>query len=166
MPEQKKGKKIMVTRIVSLRRLRNIAACLAALGLVVLIGLTCLHKHKQEIFEEETSPPMSAYDRVAYLNLCGLKVDEENFTERIVRIPEEFNEVYDRYNLIQRLQGFDLRRHRDAEVSEYTYSILNFPCGGKYMKATLLVRDGVLIGGDIHSTAERGFMTGLRDETV
>ena len=58
-------------------------------------------------------------------------------------------------------QGFDLEKYAGKEINMYSYSLENPPGEGDYL-CSLYVCKGKVIGGDIHSTAMNGQMTGIR----
>jgi hypothetical protein len=97
-------------------------------------------------------------DIVIYLNGFGWAVEPEPVTVRNVQIPARFTETYQRYNDLQKQQGFDLSRYRADIVESYTFRVLNHPAAGDVF-ANVLVFRGRIIGGDICSFAINGFMT-------
>ena len=101
-------------------------------------------------------------DRVAYLESLGWRVTAEPIAERTIVIPQEFSSVYEAYNELQIAQGFDLREHRGLEVTIYTYEITNYTGYDGNVVADLYVFNYTVIGGDVHSLAQDGFMHGLR----
>ena len=75
-----------------------------------------------------------------------MEIQPEAYSE--VQIPEEFSEVYENYNKIQR-HGLDLSKYNGEKAARYTYKVVNHPSGEKDVRATLLVYKDKLIGGDI-----------------
>jgi len=147
-------------KTVHLRKLINVVLMLIIVATAILIPLSFMHKKR---IAEKQNPPVQVADsfsRVSYLNLCGLKVDEENYSKQNVVIPRVFNETYSQYNILQNRQGFDLSKYKGKEAAVYTYDVLNY--GKSNIKAVLIVKDGQLIGGDVHSTSERGYIVGLK----
>lgn len=105
-------------------------------------------------------------EREEYLTSLGweFKTDCE---EKTVTIPAEFNDVYLRYNEIQKSQGFDLEKYKGQEVTVYTYSITNYQGyeNRDCIFANLLVFNNTLIGGDVCSTSvSDGFMHALKKQ--
>lgn len=83
-------------------------------------------------------------------------------TSKEVTIPTVFNDVYNRYNDIQKKQDFDLSKYKGKTVTLYTYSITNYK-NNKNVIADLMVYDGVLIGADLCDTsAKDGFLVELK----
>lgn len=97
-------------------------------------------------------------DRLALLTDLGWEVAMQPEETREVRIPGEFSDVYTRYNELQKEQGLDLAEHKGETVMRYTYLVVNHPSGETNVRATLLVKDGRLIGGDVCSARLDGFM--------
>ena len=75
-----------------------------------------------------------------------------------VRIPQEANEVFDRYNELQKSAGYDLSHFAGKTVMRYVYQVSNFPGATEPVYATLLVYKNQIIGGDITNTAADGTM--------
>ena len=100
-------------------------------------------------------------DRLRLLTSLGWEVVMQPDESTEVRIPAEFSDVYERYNLIQKEQGLDLADYKGETVMRYTYLVVNHPSGEAHVRATLLVRDGRLVGGDICSARMNGFMHSL-----
>lgn len=100
-------------------------------------------------------------ERVEYLKSLGWAVDAEPLEERTIVIPREFSDILLAYNELQIEQGFDLGDYAGMEVQMYTYSVTNYPANSNVL-AQLLVYNGQVIGGDIHSTALDGFMHGIK----
>ena len=97
-------------------------------------------------------------DRLALLTDLGWEVAMQPEETREVRIPNEFSDVYARYNELQKEQGLDLAAHKGETVVRYTYLVVNHPSGENHVRATLLVKGDRLIGGDICSAKMDGFM--------
>lgn len=105
--------------------------------------------------------------RTAFINSCGWETDATHCDLKEVRIPVEFDEVYEEYNKLQLQQGFDLRPYRAHSVKQYTYLIHNYrgEGGGTNLPniyANLLVEDGRIIGADIASGEAGSFIAALR----
>lgn len=99
--------------------------------------------------------------RVAYLASLGWEADPASETEQNIVIPREFSQIYAKYNELQKTQGFDLSEYCGMDATVYTYTVSNHPSGETVM-AQIILSNGQVIGGDIHSTALGGFMHGLK----
>ena len=99
-------------------------------------------------------------ERIAFLKQFGYEVDENSAEVCEVAIPEEFDEVYSGYNVIQLQQGFDLTKYAGKRVKRWTYTVTNYPGyeGKPCIRANLLVLDNKVIGGDVCSVELDGFM--------
>lgn len=98
--------------------------------------------------------------RRAYLASFGWQTEETPAVEREVLIPREFDETYLAYNELQKQQGFDLARLHGKTVTQYGYAVLNPPEDGDAI-ATLLVRGGKIVGADLASTEQGGYLRAL-----
>ena len=98
-------------------------------------------------------------DRVRCAESYGWQVDPTSETQENVYIPQEFDDVYNRYNRLQRMCGFDLYKYRRKGVIRYTFRALNFPgAEDAEVFVNILVYDGKMIGGDCMTVALDGFM--------
>lgn len=95
--------------------------------------------------------------RVAYLQGLGYNIDDAAVTHKDVVIPEEFSDVYEKYNRLQRQAGFDLAPYRGKQAEVYTYRLSN----DAENEIHLMVSDGVVIGGDVCSLRIDGEMLPL-----
>ena len=94
--------------------------------------------------------------RVAFLKSFGWEVTTSPAESGQVRIPESGNEVFNRYNELQKSQGYDLSAYAGKTVMRYVYQINNFPDATAPVYATLLVYKNQVIGGDVTDTSAKG----------
>ena len=73
-----------------------------------------------------------------------------------VTIPEQFNQVYERYNNLLKEGGYDLSPYKGKKCIRYTYLIPS-----QNARANILVYNGKIIGGDISSITIDGIMKPL-----
>ena len=104
--------------------------------------------------------------RVEYLMGLGWEVHASPVESGQVRIPKESTEVYDRYNDLQKMQGFDLTNFAGKTVMRYVYKVTNYPNSTEPVYATLLIYKNQVIGGDITDTAPNGAIRGLLKDTT
>lgn len=108
------------------------------------------------------APAVSSNDgRVKFLTDLGWDVSTSPTESSQVRIPREQSEVYQRYNTLQKANGYDLSPYAGKAVMRYVYKINNFPNATEPVYATLLVYKNQIIGGDITDTAAKGTIQGL-----
>lgn len=108
-------------------------------------------------------------DRVEFLSAFGWEVEEEPESIEEIVVPEEFSQVFEKYNQVQKLQGYDLEKQKGKRVKRYTYVVKNYPNEPDYVRANILVCKEKVVGGDICSLrAEGGFLHGftLAEDTV
>ena len=105
-----------------------------------------------------------AAERVSFLSQFGWEFDEDPVEICEVIIPTEFDKTYEEYNAIQREQDFDLEKYKGKRVKRYTYEIKNYPdysADSGFIRANILVFEGLVIGGDVSSLEPNGFQQGL-----
>lgn len=148
---------MIVSAKISKRKL--FAGLAAAAGVIALLVFLSMKSG-------ETSGPSAGTNegRIAFLASYGWQADEDPTETQEVRIPEEFNEVFTRYNRLQQSQGYDLSAWAGNTVKRYVYTIRNYPGGGE-ATATLLVDGNTVIGGDVRSHTEGGTMHGFQRPT-
>lgn len=117
----------------------------------------------QEQTQEQTRPTEggSNDDRLAFLHSYGWEVEDTPTETQEVRIPQEFNDVFTRYNELQKEQGFDLSDYAGKTAKRYVYAVRNHPNGDGDHFATVLVHKNKIIGGDVTSTGQGGSMHGF-----
>jgi hypothetical protein len=101
-------------------------------------------------------------DRVQFLNSFGWEVAASPIQTSQVRIPADSNQVFERYNALQKYQGYDLSAYAGKTVMRYVYTVKNYPGATEPVYATLLISGNQVIGGDITDTAATGLMQGFQ----
>ncbi|MEG0895459.1 MAG: DUF4830 domain-containing protein [Oscillospiraceae bacterium] len=99
-------------------------------------------------------------ERIEFIQQFGWKIEFEPLEIVDVTIPKEFNDVYKKYNSLQKKQNFNLEKYKGKTVKRYTYTVTNYK-GEEYVRANLLIYNNTLIGGDISSIKLNGFMHGF-----
>ena len=100
--------------------------------------------------------------RVKFLTDLGWEVTTSPAEASEVRIPREADEVFDRYNALQKSQGYDLTKYAGKKVMRYVYEVKNYPGATAPVYATVLVSKNEIIGGDITDTAAKGKIQGFQ----
>ena len=99
--------------------------------------------------------------RVKFLEDFGWDVAASPVESSQVKIPTEITEVFDRYNQLQKSQGYDLSQYAGKNVMRYVYKVNNYPGATEPVYATLLVYKNQIIGGDVTDTAAGGKIRGF-----
>ena len=79
-----------------------------------------------------------------------------------VRIPDKTTEVFDRYNQLQKGQGYDLSKLAGKNAMRYVYKVNNYPGATEPVYATVLVYKNEIVGGDITDTSAKGKVQGFK----
>ncbi len=140
---------------------KKIAIALA--GIVALVVILVL------LFGGKDAAPASGVttvanndDRVNFLAGFGWDVTSSPVESSQVRIPEKASQVFDRYNALQKSQGYDLSNYAGTTVMRYVYKINNYPGATEPVYATLLISKNQIIGGDITDTSAKGAIRGFK----
>ena len=149
---------MVMTAKVDKKKIAVIAA--AVVGLILAIVLLFGGGNDAEPTAAST---VSGNDsRVAFLQEMGWEVTQTPTQSGQVRIPDTQSEVFDRYNALQKSQGYDLSQYAGKTVMRYVYQINNYPGATDPVYATLLVYKNQIIGGDVTNTAAKGQIQGLQ----
>ena len=137
-----------------------IAALVAVAGIVVALILLLGGGGSSA---QTAAPSVAGNDgRVEFLKNLGWEVSASPKESGQVRIPQQENEVFDRYNQLQKSAGYDLSQFAGKTVMRYVYKVNNFPGATEPVYATLLVYKNQIIGGDITNTGTRGVVQGFK----
>ena len=100
--------------------------------------------------------------RVAFLKSFGWDVVTSPVESGQVKIPKESSQIFERYNALQKSQGYDLSQYAGKTVMRYVYQVKNFPDATEPVYATILVYKNQIIGGDITNTSPKGKIQGFK----
>ena len=154
---------MIVSAKISKRKLfTGLAAAVCVIALLVFLSIKSNDAAAVSDTAVQSTRAATNEDRIAYLASFGWQVKETPEETQEVRIPEEFNDVFTRYNQLQQSQGFDLSAYAGKTAKRYVYAITNYPGGSTDHYVTLLVHKNEIIGGDVTSTAEGGKMHGFQ----
>ena len=142
---------MIMTAKVDMKKILAIIGAIAAviIAVIVLFG--------GDDTTATAAPAVSSNDaRVKFLTDFGWDVTNTPTESSQVKIPAETTEVFDRYNALQKSQGYDLSKYAGKNVMRYVYKVNNYPGATEPVYATLLVHKNQVIGGDITNTAVKG----------
>ena len=148
---------MVMTARVDFKKIMLALAAVAALvlALIMLLG-------GQESAQTAAPAPSANDGRVKFLQDFGWEVTTSPVESGRVRIPEDSSEVFDRYNTLQKGQGYDLSKYAGKTVMRYVYKVGNYPGATEPVYATLLVYKNQIIGGDVTDTSAKGHIRGFR----
>ncbi len=140
---------------------KKIAIVLAAVA-VAIVGLIMLLRPSQPSTPTAAPSLGTNEGRIAFLKDFGWEVNASPVETGQVRIPKQSTEVYDRYNALQKSQGYDLTPYAGKTVMRYVYKITNYPGASAPVYATLLIYKDNVIGGDVTDTGAKGVVQGFK----
>ncbi len=148
---------MVMTAKVDMKKILTILGVIAA-GIIAVILLFGGNDTAQTV-----SPAVSGNDaRVQFLKNFGWEVAATPVESNQVKIPDSASQAYDRYNTLQKSQGYDLTQYAGKQVMRYVYKINNYPGATEPVYATILVYKNQIIGGDVTDTAAMGQIRGFR----
>ena len=113
-------------------------------------------------------PGRTPEERLRFIQSFGWQVEEEPAEIREVIVPKEFDDIYMRYNDIQKLQGCDLEKLAGRRCKRFSYRVLNYPGADaeqdREIRLNLLVYKNKIVGGDV-SSLDRGTMNEAEKES-
>ena len=148
---------MVMTAKVNLKKtlLALVAVAILVLSLILLLG--------GKDTTQTAAPAPSANDgRVKFLQDFGWEVTTSPTESGRVRIPQESSEAFDRYNTLQKGQGYDLSKYAGKTVMRYVYQINNYPGATEPIYATVLVYKNQIIGGDVTDSSAKGHIRGFK----
>ena len=151
---------MVMTAKVDMKKILLILGAIAA-GLLMLILL--LGDGETAQAAQTSAPALSGNDaRVKFLQDFGWEVTTSPKESSQVKIPEETTEIFDRYNTLQKSQGYDLSQFAGKKVMRYVYQINNYPGASDPVYATVLMHKNTVIGGDVTDTSPQGHIQGFK----
>ena len=150
---------MVMTAKVDLKKIILIIAGAAALILAAIL----LMGGKEEGTAPTAAPSMASNEgRVQFLKDFGWDVATSPTESGQVKIPKDSSDVFDRYNTMQKGQGYDLSAYAGKMVMRYVYKVNNYPGATAPVYATVLVYKDQIIGGDVTDTSAGGKIRGFK----
>ena len=151
---------MFMTAKLDLKKILIIAGAVVALviALILLLG-------GSSDAASTAAPDVSGNDaRIEFLKGFGWEVAASPTESGQVKIPNQPSEVFDRYNQLQKSQGYDLTQYAGKTTMRYVYKVTNYPGATDPVYATVLVYKNQIIGGDITDTSATGVMQGFQSK--
>lgn len=140
--------------------LKKVLLALAAVAALILALIALLGGGEST---QTSAPAVSNNDaRVKFLTDLGWEVTTSPMESNQVKIPSEGSPVFDRYNNLQKSQGYDLSKFAGKKVMRYVYKVNNYPGATEPVYATLLIYKNQIIGGDVTDSAPNGQIRGFK----
>ena len=151
---------MVMTAKVDLKKILLMIAAVAALvlALILLFGDNTPTAATTAV----TTAPSGNDGRIQFLKDFGWEVTTSPTQTGQVKIPAQTSEVFDRYNNLQKSQGYDLTSYAGKNVMRYVYEVNNYPGATQPVYATLLVYKDKVIGGDVTDTGAKGQIRGFK----
>lgn len=85
--------------------------------------------------------------RIVFLQSQGLSPSKKPYSVQTVTIPDDFDQFYEEYEVLQKKQGLSMLPYRGKKVKKYTYQITENT--DKPLYANLFLKGGKLIACDL-----------------
>ena len=148
---------MVMTAKVNLKKVLIYLAAAAALILLIVM----LAGGGEDAAPTAAPAIVSNDDRVTLLESFGWDVAASPVETGQVRIPVDSTEVFNRYNALQKSQGYDLSSYAGKNVMRYVYQVSNYPGATEPVYASVLIYKDQVIGGDVTDTAAKGHIQGF-----
>lgn len=92
--------------------------------------------------------------RKEYFASLGYGIQKKAVSEKSETLPEELDAVLNKYNSLQRAQGYDLSKYCGKKLNSYTYEVLSFPDETTFTKgdyvATIICYRNRVVAADLY----------------
>ena len=141
----------------------NMKKTLILLGAIAAVIIALIMAVGGSDTQTTSAPALSGNDaRVKFLQDFGWSVEKTPVESSQVRIPEQVTEVFDRYNQLQKSQGYDLSKLAGKNAMRYVYKVSNYPGATDPVYATVLIYKQQIVGGDVTDTSAKGKVQGFK----
>lgn len=132
-------------------KLKKMLYYVITVAVIIIIGAFCIVLASDE--NEKN---------IEFLDSYGWRAEPVCIEQVSYKIPDNFDEVYNNYNELQKLSGLDLSQYKGRNAIRYTYIISNFPIETEEdVRANVICVAGEPVGGDIMTVKLDGFMYSL-----
>lgn len=140
----------------------KIAAAVLVCACIALVVILAVPGGNAEAGKTNKTILKTNEERIDFLASFGWTAEQEPIETSETVIPTEFDETYEKYNALQKEQGYDLSAYKGKTATRYTYKITNYPNESvKDVRVNMLIYENKLIGADVSSSDIGGFMHGL-----
>ncbi len=99
-------------------------------------------------------------DRISFIEMFGVKVEESPTEEEAFTLPENFDRIISGYNELQKKQNLDITKYKNKKITRYTYKVTNYDHDGE-VYVNLFVYRAKIVACDICSASPDGFVVPL-----
>lgn len=130
----------------------------ASVIILICAGLFTVCMLKNPVQVENSIILENSYSREAYLNIKGWEVEEISCEP--IRVPENFEGIYEEYAEVQSKQELPLENYKGKEVQRYLYKVINFNTDSDVC-AELLISENKLIAAALIENKPDGFISAV-----
>ncbi len=135
-----------------------LSVCGAVLGVIFVMMFG--YDHRTKAYAEWNDKPYSTSaenirDMQKLAENFGISIGCQPDSAETIRIPQEFNQLYNEYNALQKNIGMNLEPYKGEECTLYTFDV------NDALYLNLIVYDGHFIGGDLSEKDWNGQMKSI-----
>jgi len=127
---------------------------------ILLLGAADAKKSSASLAQGYSIIANDASSRENFLHQFGWQVEQDPVSVREITLPSLMDASLAEYNKIQLRQGFDISKLCGKRVKLWTYNVTNYP-SENHAVANVMIKDGIVVGGDISSLRIGGFSHGF-----
>ncbi|MDR1391926.1 MAG: DUF4830 domain-containing protein [Clostridiales bacterium] len=101
---------------------------------------------------------------VSYIQNFGWLVEKKPVDIKYIKVPNNFDVIYDSYNKIQKKIGFDLSNYKGCKLIRYSYKVLNHKETDQDVRANVFIYNKKITCADISSIDFNGFIHEMDDK--
>ena len=131
---------------------------------IVLVGIVCVFVVMSAVIgvlvAVNTQPDTITINEKEYNIVVESEAQAEEFVQQFYDtknlysasqefVPIEFNDTYNKYNELQKKQGFNLEQYKGERCTIYVYKLADYKIDGDTTYFTVMVYDDRVIGGHI-----------------
>lgn len=140
----------------------KIATTILVCACIVLVAILAIPGGNTEAGKTNKTILKTNEERIDYLASYGWATENDPVETVETVIPTEFDETYEKYNGLQKEQGYDLSAYKGKTVTRYTYKITNYPNDKvSDVRVNMIIYENKLIAIDVSSADIGGFMHGI-----
>ncbi len=139
--------------------------CIGIMAVVVLIAGMVFFGGEATVSTTEQEKVSELSDIIVKIGSYGYQVEQQPVEIEQITVPEDFNEVYEKYNEMQESQGFDLKKYKGKDIKRFCFKVTNYKEVVKDNKfqfdevfVNVFVYKNKIIAGEIFSNNLNGFM--------
>lgn len=137
--------------IISMTLTKEKIASILAIILLLLLVLIYFLPNKSLCEEDKFLIKNTNEGRIKFINSFGWVVDNKLFSKETIKVPNEFDKIYQDFESLQNSQGLTLIPYKNKNITKYTYKVLNYKNPNLIVYINLFIYKNKVVAADINS---------------